>query len=140
MTERRILAAVDGSAYSDKVVEKAIEYARVFAAEIVLVHCHKRYPKLLGQPYRDEVIAEIMNKAQATVAPYVDRLAESGVKFVKLAVEEPAGSMIPLVADTEKCEMIIMGSRGRTNLEGLIVGSVTHRVLHLAKCPILVVK
>jgi nucleotide-binding universal stress UspA family protein len=36
--------------------------------------------------------------------------------------------------------MIVMGSRGRTNLEGLILGSVAHRVLHAAACPVLIIR
>lgn len=140
MADRKILAAVDGSAYSRKVLEKSIEYARFFNAEIVFVYCHRKFPKILGQPYRDQVIASILDSTQETVAPYVKMLEESGVTYVELYVEEPAGSMIPTVAENEKCEMIIMGSRGLSDLEGLIIGSVTHKVLHLAKCPVLVVK
>lgn len=140
MTQRRILAAVDGSDYSGRVLDKAIEYARSFDAEVLLVYCHKKYPKLLGQPYRDEAISAIMNKTERVFAPYLAKLRESEVKFTELAVEEPAGTRIPYVAENEKCEMIIMGSRGKSDLEGLIIGSVTHKVLHLAKCPVLVVK
>lgn len=140
MTKRRILVAIDGSQHSWKVLEKSIEYAHIFAAEIVLVHCHRKFPKLLGQPYRDQVISSILDEIQETVGPFVGKLKESGVDFTEIMVEEPAGSMIPTVAENEKCEMIIMGSRGLSDLEGLIIGSVTHRVLHLAKCPVLVVK
>jgi len=140
MKGRRVLAAVDGSEYSEKVLDKAIEMARIQEMEVLLVHCHKKYPKLLGQPYRDEVISEIMDKTESVLAPYIKRLEGSGVRFTRLAVEEPAGVMIPTVAENEQCEMIIMGSRGKSDLEGLIIGSVTHKVLHLAKCPVLVVK
>jgi len=140
MTGKRFMAAVDGSAHSDRVLDKAIEYARVFNGEVLLVYCHKKYPKLLGQPYRDEAISAIMNKTEKVFAPYLAKLRESGVQFTELAVEEPAGTMLATVAEHEKCEMIIMGSRGKSDLEGLIIGSVTHKVLHLAKCPVLVVK
>ncbi|SHO47611.1 universal stress protein [Desulfopila aestuarii] len=140
MTGKRILAAVDGSAYSDRVLDKAIEFARVFGGEVLLVYCHKKYPKLLGQPYLDQAISAIMNKTEKVFEPYLAKLRDSGVPFAELAVEEPAGTMLVTVADNEKCEMIIMGSRGKSDLEGLIIGSVTHKVLHLAKCPVLVVK
>jgi nucleotide-binding universal stress UspA family protein len=40
----------------------------------------------------------------------------------------------------EKADMIIMGSRGRTDLEGLLLGSCTHRVLKTASCPVLVIR
>lgn len=140
MENRRLLAAIDGSAYSDLVIEKAIEFAELLSAEIVLVYCHKKFPKLLGHPYRNQVISEIMDKTDEVVLPYVTRLKASGVKFVERFMEGPAGKMIPTVAEHENCEMIILGSRGLSNLEGLIIGSVTHKVLHMAHCPVLVVK
>ncbi|MCP4755050.1 MAG: universal stress protein [Proteobacteria bacterium] len=60
------------------------------------------------------------------------------MNFSERILEEPAGSVIPNVAEIEKSSMIVMGSRGLTDLEGLFLGSVTHRVLHLAPCPVLV--
>lgn len=140
MEQRKILAAIDGSDYSAKVLDKAIEFANLLQAQVVLVYCHKKYPKLLGQPYRDQVISAIMDQTAAVVAPFVRRLSESGVSFIERFMEEPAGTMIATVAEHEKCEMIIMGSRGLSELEGLIIGSVAHKVLHTARCSVLIVK
>jgi nucleotide-binding universal stress UspA family protein len=55
-------------------------------------------------------------------------------------MEEPAGAVIPDIAKIQKCDLIIIGSRGLTNLEGLFLGSVTNRVLHTTPCSVLVVK
>jgi nucleotide-binding universal stress UspA family protein len=48
--------------------------------------------------------------------------------------------VIANVAEVEKCELIVMGSKGKSDLEGLILGSVTHKVLNIASSPVLVVK
>lgn len=140
MTQKRILVAIDGSKFSDKVLEVGIEYARYQDAEIVFVYCHKKYPRLLGQPYRDQVISAIRDETEEIVRPYLDLLTEAGIHHIERLMEGPAGVMIPEVAGNEKCDLIVLGSRGLSNLQGLIIGSVTHRVLHTAKCPVLVVK
>ncbi len=140
MEKKRIAVAVDGSRFSLKVMEKAIEYAKLLAADVVFVYCHKRYPRILGQPYRDQIISEINDQAKEIVRPYLEQLKDAGVAFTVRLMEEPAGTMIPEVARDEKCDLIIMGSRGLSNLQGLIIGSVTHRVLHVAECAVMVVK
>lgn len=140
MDQRKIAAAIDGSEYSNKVLDKAIEFGRLLDAVVVLIYCHRRFPKILGQPHRDHIISAIMDETEETVAPYKKKLSDSGVQFIERFMEEPAGSMIPKVAEHEKCEMIIMGSRGLSDIEGLLLGSVAHKVLHIAKCPVLVVR
>jgi nucleotide-binding universal stress UspA family protein len=67
-------------------------------------------------------------------------LREAEVDVEERLMEDPAGAVIPDIARIEKCELIIVGSRGLTNLEGLFLGSVTNRVLHTTPCSVLVVK
>ncbi len=140
MEQKRILVAIDGSSFSDKVIDKAIEYAKLLSAEVVFVYCHKKYPKLLGQPYRDHFISAIKDETEEIVRKYLDMLDKAEIPYLERLLEGPAGAVIPEVAENEHCELIVMGSRGLSNLQGLIIGSVTHRVLHTAKCPVLVVK
>lgn len=139
MEKKRILVAVDGSYFSEKVIREAIEYARLFEAEVVFVYCHRKYPRLMKQPYRDHMITEIRDETDKIVKPYIDMLTDAGVLCVERLLETPAGVTIAETAESEHCDLIIMGSRGLSNLQGLIVGSTTNRVLHLAKCPVLVV-
>ena len=48
--------------------------------------------------------------------------------------------VIARLAGELECDLIVMGSHGRSGLAGLIMGSVASRVLHLAPCPVLLVK
>lgn len=139
MKQKRILVAVDGSVFSEKVIQEAIEYARLLEAEVVFVYCHRKYPRLMKQPYRDHMISEIRDETKGTVKPYLGQLEDAGIPYVERLLETPAGIAIAETADSEQCDLIIMGSRGLSNLQGLIIGSTTNRVLHLAKCPVLVV-
>jgi len=139
MTQKKILVAVDGSEHSNKVLETAIEYAKLLAAKVILVHCHKKFPVLLGEPMRNDAIYSILHNAEQLIAPYSKRLREAEIDFEERLMEKPARSVIPDIAKIENCSLIIMGSRGLTNLEGLVVGSVTTRVLHTTPCSVLVV-
>jgi len=140
MSQKKILVAVDGSKFSDKVLETAIEYAKLLAAKVILVHCHKKFPTVLGEPLRNTAIVNTLHQAELLIEPYSRRLKEAGIDFEELLIEEPAGAVIPDVAKIQQCTLIIMGCRGLTNIEGLLVGSVTNRVLHTTPCSVLVVK
>jgi nucleotide-binding universal stress UspA family protein len=140
MREKKILVAIDGSEHAHLVVEKALDYASLFAGEVTLVHCHRKFPTIKGQPYRDEEISRIISEAQKLVEPFVQILSDAGIKVEERLMEEPAGAMISDIARIEKCDLIVMGSRGLTNLASLIVGSVTNRVLQTAPCSVLVVR
>jgi nucleotide-binding universal stress UspA family protein len=68
----------------------------------------------------------------------------AGLKGLKgtettLVYGDPASEILS-VAKSAKADMIVMGSRGLSNLKGLLVGSVSHKVMHLAKCTCVTVK
>lgn len=140
MGQKRILLAIDGSEHSSVVLEKAIEYGKLLEARIILVYCHEKFPVNLGEPYRDSQIAKILKESEELVAPFVQRLESANIPVEDRLMEEPAGKMIPEVAKIEQCDLIIIGSRGLSNLTNLIVGSVATRVLQTAPCPVLVVR
>lgn len=66
---------------------------------------------------------------------------DKGVARVDERVEQgnPA-SVVIQVADETHADMIVMGSRGLSDLQGMLVGSVSHKVSHLAKCTCVTVR
>lgn len=137
---KKILLAIDGSDHSAKVLDTAIEYARLMQAMIVFVYCHEKFPVILGEPYRNKEIAKILEESEKVVAPFLQRLTAENIPFEDRIMEEPAAQRITDIAEIEKCDLIVMGSRGLSNLASLVVGSVTHRVLQTAPCSVLVVR
>jgi len=140
MGRKKIVVAVDGSEHSSKIVDKAIEYSTMIEAKIILVHCHRKFSSNMGQLQAEKEIPLIKKESQHLLNPYIKRFQDNNIEAEQRLMEEPAGAVIADIATIEKCDLIIMGSRGLTNLASLIVGSVTNRVLQTAPCSVLVVK
>ena len=140
MELKKILVPVDGSQFSMRAVVYASEMAKHMNSEILLIHCHKSFPVVLGEPYFQKAIDKIMKKSNELLNPYREVVQEAGVAFVDRILEGPAAHAICEVAAIEKADMIVMGCRGRNDLEGLLLGSCTHRVLKTAPCPVLVIR
>lgn len=135
-----ILVPVDGSTHSDHAAMYAADMAKTMDASIVLLHVRRPVPPELGEPNLSHLLGLLESDAEAVIKPYENMLDEAGVKFQTLVV---GGRVAEVIADTvraEKADLVIMGSKGKTEFEGLIVGSVTHAVLHMAPSPVLVVK
>lgn len=140
MNITRILLPVDGSRLSDAAADMAMDMAASFGASIVLLHVRKAVPTGLGQPNADELLQHLTKKAEAVMAHYRGRLDNAKVDYLDLIIGGEVAEVIANVAEVEKCELIVMGSKGKSDLEGLILGSVTHKVLNIASSPVLVVK
>lgn len=140
MRQQKILTAIDGSEYSQLIVNKAVEQAILLGAKIILVHCHRRFSAIESHAYLEEEMARIINQAEKMVSPFLQQIKKAKIPVESRIMEEPAGAVISDIARIEQCDLIVLGSRGLTNLASLIVGSVTNRVLQTAPCSVLVVR
>ncbi len=140
MNQQKILTAIDGSEYSQLIVNKAVEQAILLGGIIILVHCHRKFSAIESHAYREEEMARIINQAVKLVSPFLQQIKKAKIPVESRIMEEPAGAVISDIARIEQCDLIVLGSRGLTNLASLIVGSVTNRVLQTAPCSVLVVR
>ena len=86
---------------------------------------------------------ETPNEADAEVAASVEILTQAGVKthgMVKNTMYGHAAREIVADAIELDCGVIVMGSRGRGDLAGLVIGSSAHKVIHLTDRPVLIVR
>ena len=65
---------------------------------------------------------------------------EKDLKVAKVIAEGDPGFEIAEYAKGNGISHIVLGTRGLSNLKGLIMGSVSHQVIHFAQCPITLVK
>ena len=140
MKIKKILNPIDGSNHSIRSTEYAIELGSLLDAEIILLHCHARFPIVLAEPYFQQAINEINKASEELVDPFIEILEQGKVKFEVRILEGTPGNKIPDVAKIEKIDLIVMGSRGVTDFAGLFLGSVAHQVLHKSECPVFIAK
>jgi nucleotide-binding universal stress UspA family protein len=130
----RILLAVDGSEHSKKAAAAAAEIAQGSGGEVHVLHVHE-----VGAFASLESSVE----SQALVDGVVEELLGAGVKAVGDAVGARTGSTAATVLDgarTLDSDLIVMGTRGLSDFSGLLLGSVAHKVIHHADCPVLVTR
>jgi nucleotide-binding universal stress UspA family protein len=134
----RILIAVDGSPYSEPAVSSTIEMATKFQSQVFVLHVREHDSGRAGA-----FPLETPQDALELVAATVKTFRAAGITAAGDVHGIRAGHVAKDVVDTARtqgCELIIMGSRGLSDMAGLFVGSVTHKVLQLAHIPVLVVR
>ncbi len=136
----KILLATDGSPSATEAAYYASRLARLTGAQVLVVHAHARVPSYLGEPNLSAMIHATLEEAQHIVEPVVADLLAAGVDASGEILEGPPAETILAVAENRGCDLIVMGTRGHSSLAGILLGSVSHKVLANAKVPVLVVR
>jgi len=110
------------------------------AVSIVLLHVRRAVPTGLGQPNANELLEYLTKGAEEVMSHYRAILTNAKVDFTELVIGGDVAEVVANVAEVEKCDLIVMGSKGKSDLEGLFLGSATHKVLQTTNKPVLVVK
>ena len=136
----KILVAVDHSEISDRALDAARDLALLSEGEVWVLHMREREVAVTTGV---SLSAESMDEARAAVAAAVDKLTAAGVKAYGDVGTTLFGYAARNIVDDAKehdVDVIVMGSRGRGDLAGLILGSTAHKVIHLADRPVLIVR
>jgi nucleotide-binding universal stress UspA family protein len=133
---KKIVWATDGSESADGALELAKSLASRDGAELVVVHNIER---IAARGAFTEDAEE--DEHQLKVKRQAEEVAASGVPTRVQLIESLSGAAhrIAEVAEKEGADLIVVGTRGHNPFAGLLVGSVTQRLLHVAACPVLVV-
>jgi nucleotide-binding universal stress UspA family protein len=135
----RVLVATDGSDYSRKAVNKALDLLQHSRGTLVVVSVLEISPHIYA--VAPEIAEEKIKVPQKHVAAVKELAASRGLPaegFVREA--ESADEVITDVARRQSIDLIVVGSHGRTGLKRLLMGSVTESVIAHSPCPVLVVK
>lgn len=135
-----IIFATDGSEHSRRAQRYARELAEQHEATLYVVNVYPNISDLLGYKEYDMLASRRIFLSQELLDKVIQELAKDGVKAEREVLEGPTAEAILRVAEVRNAELIILGARGRGSLKGLLLGSVTHKVIQHAKCPVLVVR
>ncbi|MGD9719906.1 MAG: universal stress protein [Pirellulales bacterium] len=131
---QRVLCAVDFSDTSSRALLYAERLARETGAELTLLHAFDAPVSYdaAGQyePARQEIKRQFDELAPMHPEVKVDRVMHAG----------PPGEVICWLAQERHCDLIVMGTHGRTGLRHLMLGSVAEYVVRHARCPVTVVR
>ncbi len=137
---KRIVVPIDGSEHSYRALANAKELARCFGATLWLVHAFPQTSDLLGYNEYEKLVAQRESTGQTVLDEAHQKLGESGLDVRNELLEEPAAEAILNVANVREADLIVMGTRGLGTLQGLLLGSVSHKVIQHAKCPVMVIR
>lgn len=135
---QHILVALDGSDYSQQAMPAAIEVAHRFGGDLFVLH--------VAEHDRGRAVAySLESPAEATrlVANAVAQARAAGVTASGQLVDKAAGHVadaIERAAAEHGIDLIVMGSRGLSDAQGFLLGSVTHKVMQMVEIPVLVIR
>ena len=142
----QILVATDGSESAARAVEAAAKQAKALNARLVIVHvvCVDNLP--LAE-LKDYALREHENLTDVLYAFAEEKLAEAKKRAEALGATDvetsaPFGDVAETLIEAareRRADMIFVGRRGRGRLSGLLLGSVSQKIVSVAPCPVVVV-
>ncbi|MDD0811139.1 universal stress protein [Curvibacter sp. RS43] len=139
----KILLAVDGSAYTKKMLaylsthEALISGAVEYTVLTVQAQLPTRARAAVGKQIVDDYYRE---EAEKVLAPVTKFLARHGIAPERASKVGQPGEAIAKFAEAGKFDLVVMGSHGHSSLGNLVMGSVSTQVLAHCKVPVLLVR
>jgi len=140
---KKILVPTDASEYSQRALIKAIELARHFQAEIILMHVTFTPQAYWGYTisYGISVTQEDLTRnGEIALEAAMTGVSTDGVKITTvLEIGHPVSKILEQIKK-DNIDLVVIGSHGYGPITGSVLGSVSQRVLQKATCPVLLVK
>jgi nucleotide-binding universal stress UspA family protein len=132
-----IVAGVDGSGPADRALEIVARIAAGTKDQVVVCH-----GVAVSHAWGTDLPDEDTDETQQLVGHYVAQLAAAGVPATGEVHQEPGkgtGDALIDTAERHQAGLIVVGTRGRSNVKSVLLGSVAHQVVSRSTLPVLVV-
>jgi nucleotide-binding universal stress UspA family protein len=135
---KKILIAYDGSAQSDKATESALALAQSLDAK-VLLFAVARPPEPATMVEVDAMLDDAREHFEEQFKKILQRAKDLDVELrTDIAVGHPVEQIVHR-SETDHVDLIVLGRRGKSRFERMLVGSTAEKVLRYAHCPVMVV-
>ena len=135
---RRVLLCTDFSDSAERATQEAIERCREWGAELHVVHAlHPVIPAYADLPPPEDFIDTARGWARGRLDKLRERIVASGLEGAVELVEGDPATAIARLENLHGLDLIVMGTRGNSGLQHVMLGSVAERVLRRVSCPVL---
>ena len=137
----RILFPTDFSETSNKALAQAVAFTEDFDAELFVLHVID--DSLISTHVQEErtiILRELRKAALAEMRNQLPKHLIQNFETIAAVKRGDPGKVAAAYAETNHCDLIIMGTHGRTGLQRMLIGSVADKVLRRAKCPVYLVR
>jgi len=140
----KVLVPVDGSKDSDRAVAYAIGFVANSKAPVELHLLNIQTPIVSGGVRmffkHEDIESYYQDSGQESLRSAREQLDKAGQAYVQHISAGPAGETIVAYAKEQRCDHIVMGTRGLGAMSGMVLGSVASKVIYLAEVPVTLVK
>lgn len=131
-----IVVGVDGSVYSERALDWALDEAKARRGKLVVLHSYE-YGIVAANPYAGEALTQLEHDAEELLERAIVRASASGIEVDgRIAYGSASHALVEASAGAD---LLVVGSRGRGGLAGALLGSVSQACVHHAACPVVVV-
>ena len=137
---KKVLLAVDGSDNSMRAAEEALKVASMAKDCQVTIVLVAEFSKAKKEVIHAKGKEELELSRRKLLLPITEKLDDKSISYnVEILHGEP-GPTIVKYANTSNFDLLVIGSRGLNVLQEMVLGSVSHKVMKRADCPVMVVK
>ncbi|WP_066371987.1 universal stress protein [Neobacillus fumarioli] len=137
---KKILTAFDGSEPSARALEHAAQLAKAVGTEkLTILYINKEVP--MPEPALNIDLNQLLNEENKKIlAPAVQFLSEININYETHSFEGEPAHVLTMYAREHHYDLIVMGSEGKGLIKEALIGSVSHKVVQTAHCPVLILK
>jgi nucleotide-binding universal stress UspA family protein len=131
-----VIVGYDGSECAKGALSQAVEQARAFGAGVVIAFAYE--PPSMGAEMADHrhVLEE---RGKALTEEALQLVAGSGVEARAAVIDARPTDGLLALADEHQARLIVVGTHGERPFKGVVLGSVSYKLLHRSPVPVLVV-